>query len=204
MAEFRQTALADRPTEIIGQSEAEEIYDNPDIEGFDIKVEKEDVRFGHTQSGCRNGRVYDQGRELHIEPKGKRMLAQGVGGNAELVIEPSGFSVEIFAPISLPNIDQLDYINEIRQLNSPIAINSFVHTPDVDGAQLANNAVPPKGTVLIQADPSNADDMLVGDSNGQNHVLTPGASINFDVNNTDAIYVTDSTAGDSANVTHEQ
>lgn len=57
----------------------------------------------------------------------------------------------------------------------------------------------PCKTLLIQADPGNTPDILLGTSSGQYIRLTPGASIEITVTNTNQIYVTSSSAAGTVN-----
>jgi hypothetical protein len=54
--------------------------------------------------------------------------------------------------------------------------------------------------VLVQADPANAGNTLVGGSGKQTVVLTPGASVSLTVPNTGILYARSATGTGAANV----
>lgn len=64
-------------------------------------------------------------------------------------------------------------------------LNTQSVTSDGTGTALANM---PCASVLLQADPDNTTDILIGDSGAQVIQLVPGASVSLDIENTQIVF----------------
>ena len=82
-------------------------------------------------------------------------------------------------------------------------VESFSYTLNGGGNEpLPSNTVPPGVSIVVQADPENAEGILVGDPQNPVISLAPSGTITYDVTNTDQIGV-NGAENDSVNVTFE-
>lgn len=177
--------------EIVTARDAKEIYNDPDNEeGFEYEIKSGRVSMGHSRSGARHGRTYSAGIDGTVNPYGQRLFAYNHSSETSKVfIEPAGFLINIYS----------------GQMETGTDVESFSFAPADGGEALPEREenVLRRAEVLIQNQPGNTGNMLVGGAESQNHVVEPGASVGMAVGAVETIYVDPGAAGEEVNVTYE-
>lgn len=204
----------DDHTELVGKTEAQEVHESDEHDGFVFEIVSGHVHVDHSKGLIKNARMVREGREGKWFPKGEPLYAAPAGDyDAVVDVRRASFNVEIFAPLTLPNVEEiveilnmanLENIQNIEQMQNPDTLTSFAYDPGTGGADtLPANPVPDGIEVAVQANYGNADSIIVGEPGSCVIELKPGSTYYAKVSDTSAIGVEAVSAGDTVSVNFE-
>lgn len=141
----------DDHTELVNSTEAKEVHESDEHDGFVFEIIKNDVHVGHSKGMINNERVVRESREGKWYPKGEPLYAAPAGdADAVVDVRRASFNVEIFAPLTLPNVDTLQTLQQLQQVDNVTDLQTVYDVSDLNSAETVATGLDVSGAAEVE------------------------------------------------------